>query len=473
MSTPLPFAVATDNVSSKSASSQRLINMYAEPNPKQSKYPYTLYGRPGLLPLLTVEGGNGAINGLHVVDNTLYMVNGPNVYSIDTKYNATLLGNIGTQSGRVYMEDNGLQVSILKTDGSQFVVTISTGIVTQVTDPAYQLSNSMTFIDSFGVFSVQNSTEFFISNQLDFTTYNALNFTNAETKTDYIVRPFNFNDGLWIFKQNSYQVYANTGAQAFPFQNIAGTSNTSRGCAAAFSVAQEGSSYNTVFWLGDDRIVYKAQGYNPIRVSTFGIENDIAELTVVNDAFAFIYTFNGHKQYVLTFPTEAVTFVYDLTTGLWHEEQSFGYGRWIPNAYAFFNGQQIVGHYAAGKLYTLDENTYTDDGITIQRWIYSQPTYDDDARIVYDKIQLDVDGGVGLTNGQGSDPQIMMQYSDDGGQTWSNEKWVSMGKIGEYYTRAIWRKQGMSRQRIFRFLISDPVSVKTSGLYADMRVYRA
>lgn len=473
MSVPLPFAVATDNVSSKSASSQRLVNMYAEPNPKDSKYPFTLYNTPGLLPLLTLGDGSGNINGMHVVDNILYVVSGANVYSITTNYVVTLLGNIGTQSSRVYMEDNGFQVSILKFDGTQFVVTIATGIITQVLDPAYQLSASMTSIDGFGVFAVINSTEIFISNLLDFTTYNALNFTNATTKTDYIVRPFNFNDGLWVFKQTSYQIYANIGAQYFPFQNISGTANTSRGLAAPFAVAQEGASFNDIYWLGEDRIVYKAQGYNPQKVSTYGIENDIAALTVVNDAFMFVYTQLGHKFLVLTFPTEMVTFVYDMTADLWHERQSFGFGRWIPNAYAFFNGLQIVGHYSAGKLYTLDTNTYTDDGATIQRWIYTQPTYNDDDRIVYDKVQLDIDGGVGLTTGQGSDPQVMMQYSDDGGETWCNEKWRGIGKIGEYFKRVIWRKMGGSRQRIFRFLISDPIPCKINGLYADLRKYRA
>jgi hypothetical protein len=51
----------------------------------------------------------------------------------------------------------------------------------------------------------------------------------------------------------------------------------------------------------------------------------------------------------------------------------------------------------------------------------------------------------------------MLRWSNDGGSTWSNEHWVSIGKIGHYANRALWRRLGWSRDRIFEVAISDPV----------------
>jgi len=79
-------------------------------------------------------------------------------------------------------------------------------------------------------------------------------------------------------------------------------------------------------------------------------------------------------------------------------------------------------------------------------------------RVFYTKFELDLDRGIGLTTGQGSDPQVMLRWSDDGGHTWSNEHWVSAGKVGEYRKRAIWRRLGQGRDRVFEVTVSDPVA---------------
>lgn len=468
----IPFAIKSDRTRSKSAVSQTLINMYAEKNPEDPlnppKYPYTLYPTPGLKPLLEFGTGEGKINGMHVMGNLMFVVNNGDVWTVTTSLVKTLIGTIGTSSGRVMMEDNGEQVGILKPDGTLFVATAST--VVEVTNPDYQLSSAMTGADGFLILTPIDTDEFFLSRLNDYTDYDALDFSKAQEKSDFIVRPFSFNNAVWQMGEISMEAFSNTGDADFPYQQIPGAVNTARGIAAKFAIAQEANSF---YWLGDDRVVWSINGYTPYRISTHGIESQIEELTVVSDAFMFIYTQDGHKHIILTFPTENVTFVYDITSQLWHNRASYGIGRWIPNAYAFFAGKNIVGHFAAGKLYELDLDTYTDDGTTIQRWIYTQNGYAGSDRFVVDRIELELDAGVGISNGQGSDPSIMMQLSDDGGQTWSNEKWVKMGKIGEYYKRAVWRVLGITRQRIYKFLVSDPVKFQANGLNGDMRKFKA
>lgn len=68
-------------------------------------------------------------------------------------------------------------------------------------------------------------------------------------------------------------------------------------------------------------------------------------------------------------------------------------------------------------------------------------------------------------------PQVMLRWSDDGGHTWSNEHWRSMGKTGEYGTRVIWRRLGMTvklRDRVYEISGTDPVKIAIMGaeLYA-------
>jgi hypothetical protein len=77
--------------------------------------------------------------------------------------------------------------------------------------------------------------------------------------------------------------------------------------------------------------------------------------------------------------------------------------------------------------------------------------------------------GVGLADGQGSSPQIMLSWSDDGGKTWGNERWASAGRIGEYRHRVRWYRLGAFRQRVLRVQVSDPVPITIAAAYAEIQ----
>jgi hypothetical protein len=89
------------------------------------------------------------------------------------------------------------------------------------------------------------------------------------------------------------------------------------------------------------------------------------------------------------------------------------------------------------------------------------------------RLELDMESGVGLVTGQGENPQAMLQWSDDGGKTWSNEYWAEIGKIGNYLTRVAWNRLGMFRQRQYRVQISDPIPVAILGAYAEVEDARS
>jgi hypothetical protein len=56
-----------------------------------------------------------------------------------------------------------------------------------------------------------------------------------------------------------------------------------------------------------------------------------------------------------------------------------------------------------------------------------------------------------------SDHYIEMCYSDDGGHNWSNWQARDLGDTGDFDARKVWRRLGMTRQRVFKFRVTSPV----------------
>jgi hypothetical protein len=122
-----------------------------------------------------------------------------------------------------------------------------------------------------------------------------------------------------------------------------------------------------------------------------------------------------------------------------------------------FQGECIVGDYANGNIYALSNTEYTENGTTIRRLRRCPHLTSDFNQVFFELLQLQFQPGVGLSTGQGSDPQAMLRWSDDGGSTWKNEHWKTIGKIGKYENRVIWRRLGHARDRVFEVVVSDPV----------------
>lgn len=464
----MKIMLAPQSYESRSASvnGQRLVNLYAEPNQEGAKYPFTLYGTPGLstwLDLGTVKG----VDGMQVMGGVLYAVSGNTVFKVTEAAVKTTVGTITGIEGRVDLANNGTQMVAVTQSNQGWVITSAS--VAQITDPDFPSVTSVDFLDGYHLFTKASTGQFVISDLYNATAYDALDIATAEASPDNNIKGKSYNSNYWIFGENSYQVFYNSGNQDFPFEQMSGAVNTKRGLAAKFSVVEED---NGLFILGDDKIFYRFDGYSPKRVSTHAVETAIAGYTTISDAFGFSYTENGHKFACWTFPTERVTWCFDIATGMWHERSTLVDGvidRWRANCCVYFAGKNLIGDYQNGKIYEMNLNIYTDNAGTLQRIAQGGVVWSDAERLTVDELHLDMDTGVGLVTGQGSNPQVVMDYSVNGTKTWSNERWRSFGAIGDYGVRAIWRRCGTARQKIFRFTISDPVKVIINGCYASGR----
>jgi len=420
---------------------------------------------PGLTLLVTLP--TSPVRAVYTATNgQLFAVGGNKFYSIDSSFVATDRGTLGTVTGQVSMADNGIQIAIVDGSATGYTWTLGSNTFAAITDTDFPGANQVTFQDGYFIFNKPDSGQFFISGLND-TTIDPLDFATSEGNPDQVVGLISVHRDLWVFNEQTTEVFYDSGDAGFPFERIQGAF-LEVGLGARFSIARNATS---VFWLGKDTqgsgIVYTAQGYTPQRISTHAVEAAIQSYSSVSDAVGFCYQEEGHSFYVLNFPTANTTWVFDATTGYWHERTYNNLGaieRHRANCHTFAFGKHIVGDYANGKIYQLTTDALSDDGVEIIRERTLPHVTAGLKRVFYSSFQLDLETGVGIDGtGQGTDPQIMLQFSDDGGHSWSNEKWTAMGKIGARKRRAIWRRLGASRDRVFRVRITDPVKVIIMG----------
>ena len=456
---------------SLNAAADRMINLYPEAIPGEGQTAAYLNRAPGLRKLATI--GTGPIRGLWQYGNYGYVVSGNQLYQIDSSWNATLKGAVSGSPTPVSMADNGIQLFIA-CNGPGYIYNANTNAFAQITDPDYAGAVTVSYLDGYFVFNQPNSQTIWVSELLNGTSIDPLGFASAEGSPDNVVAIIADHGELWVFGTNSIEVWYDAATIPFPFTRIQGAF-TELGCAAAYSVAK---ADNTIFWLGADArgrgIVFRAEGYRGVRVSTHAVEYAIQSYGDISDAIGYTYQQDGHSFYVLIFPSANKTWVYDAATQLWHERAGWDttngvFTRHWSNCQMSYNNTIVVGDYANGNIYAYDLDYYSDD-TTIQKWLRSWralgPNTNNLHRTTHHSLQLISESGVGLNLGQGSDPQAMLRWSDDGGHTWSNEHWRSMGKIGETGYRTIWRRLGMTlklRDRVYEVSGTDPVKIAIMG----------
>ena len=443
------------------ANSERLINLYPVLM-EGGKGAASLNGTPGLTAWTTAGSEN--IRALYPYGNYCLAASGPNLYRISTSGTATSVGYIGY--GDVSFAECEGQLAVLVSNRLYSYDGSTVSQVTWVPSPsAIAYANNKLIV-------VENSTKtFYLSDTNDITSGDLSNFDLADLHPDNVLYVLADHNEVWFFGPKTIEGWYYTGA-AFPFSRIP-SAKLETGLAAKYSVAQ---ALERVFFLGQEQgggyKVYSAAGFQLQAISTPAIEYQISTYSTVSDAKAFTYTQEGHTFYVLTFPTAKRTWVYDVTTQIWHQRRSYGEGRWRAASHAFFNGKHYVGDFENNNVYELSMSAYSDNGDTIERVRRTKHIYAEDANIFYQRFTIDFEGGVGLSTGTGSDPQAMLRYSDDGGHTWSNEAWVDIGVQGKYGTRSVWRRLGKGRDRVFEVTISDPVKVVMTGASLDFELGR-
>lgn len=475
---------------------QRSVNLYPEliesGNGKDGNAAY-LKSAPGLKKTLTV--GTGPIRLIHynngfVAGNTtgnILVVSGDEAYEV--KYNETTdvwtsvkLGDLTPMAIEspisavtTIQTVNPITIFVNK-DNSYIYIPGSPSTFASFAMYGWPPVFNATHVVNIDGFLIYNDVvdDLFRVSEWNSLSVNALDFAASEGNFDKILAIATKNRELWVFNERTTEVFVNTGNAAFPFERMGG-GYIEMGCLSPYSPQ---AMNGVMFWLGRNESgqaqVFQANGLSPQRISTHAVEQAINSYAHPEKAKAYTYSSEGHHFYVLNF--DEATWCYDSSTSLWHERASLDNGVLKRNiaencAFLSYANKHIVGSSIDGSIYEMSENYYSQDTEPLVR-LRSFPHITGSMKnTFYNSLQLDIEAGVGLTTGQGSDPQIMLQYSNDSGHTWSSENWTSMGKsiggVGEYLKRIIWRRLGKSRDKVFRITITDPVKVTMISAQID------
>jgi len=395
-----------------------------------------------------------------VTSGTLYVGQTIQGAGITTQTIITALGT-GSGGAGTYTVNNSQTIASITMYALNWTVLPSS-------DGAFTGGETCDIVDNYFVYNRPASQQWGASGVLS-PISGSTSFSSKDGSPDNLVALIVDHREVYLMGENSSEVWTDVGAVPFPFQRIPGT-NTQHGIAAKFSVARFGDSFCYVSRNNRGQAqIMQMKGYVPTRISNHAVENSITN-QYVDNAIAWTYQLEGHECYVVSFPSLELTWAYDLASGMWHKwlytENDGTYTRHRGNCCAVFQGLVLVGDYEDGSIYEIDKNNYTDNGQNTRRLRRAPHLVADLQRQYFDELQIQFQPGVGLTgittplNDEvvGADPQAMLRWSNDGGSTWSSEHWTSIGKIGKYKNRAIWRRLGWSRDRVFEVVVSDPIN---------------
>lgn len=268
------------------------------------------------------------------------------------------------------------------------------------------------------------------------------------------------------------EVWYDAGAADFPFQAMPGAF-IEHGCQAPYSIAKYDLS---LFWLAQDAagnsFVLEESAYKVRMISTRAIANEINSYAVKSDAIGFTYIQQGHAFYVLTFPTQNVTWVWDIVEQHWHQREwtdtDGNANRWRANCVAVFNNKIVVGDFQNGNIYSLDLDNYEDAGNPIVR-IRSFPYLQNQGkRLVHRNLLVWMEVGTPLMVGTTDAPDMTLRISDDYGVSFPVSVTQSMGDVGEYQTSVQFNRLGLARARVYEVSWSAPMKSALSGIFLDV-----
>jgi hypothetical protein len=465
MAAPKPIPLFGLGVSHKSrpATAQRRVNLYFEVQQDPDGARIVAYQTPGLDAALVNFGGTPIRGAIAPGESDYaYFVHRDTFWQVDNAGQVTSRGTIGTSTGKVSMAEDGRYIVLVDgAKGYYYDMETPATPIAEITDSDFpDGATDVTWHDGF--FLCELEDEFYVSDYGSPTSWPG-DFASAESNPDGILRLVADEDDLKIFGKKSIEFWQNTGAADFPYERIPGTTQK-WGLAAKRSIAPLDDSFAFLTSNRQGQVIAAVlRGYRVQRISNHELEAKWAAYGSFADAVGGSYMLDGHPMYVVSFPSAAETWMYDSSTTGWSQLKSYGLERHRGELYLHWLGRTYVSDYDSGKLYRLNAATYTDAGDPLRWELVGRHVSDKFAKIGVDAFQLDVEVGVGLASGQGSDPQVMLRISRDGGRTFGIERMRSIGATGKYKTRVIWRKCGRGRDFTFELAGSDPVKYALLG----------
>jgi hypothetical protein len=457
---PLDIAGPTGGHKSIQYSSEVTENVYLDKSESGKRGAHSF---PGLKAFGT---SSGLDRGQHVMAEQLYKLNATTLYRVSSVGAYTSLGTI-SGTDRAIFADDGTNLFIVannqlyKYNGT----TVSTVSQSVVSNP-----KSIAYINK--QFIITGDNGLWASSDVgDGSTYNALNFAEAETRPDPLVRDYIFNQVAYLAGSETIDPWRNTGSGNPPFSRQ-DTPLVNLGLLGKHAIT---NTKKYMYLLSPDKKIYQIIGVSFRPVSTHSISREIELMIDASDCIASTYTYDGQEFVILAFSNGNKTFVYSETYDYWFTLSSGqDYDRWLPNSVFYCYGKWLTSDRLNGNVYELDRDTYTHNSDYAIRTrtlpsITGELIRKPGKRVMVSRLRIDMQVGVGLVTGQGVNPVVMCEWSNDGGHTWGVQSFVEFGEMGNY-TKLVTFDQFITGYEIrARIRCSDPVYLSVSGAEVEMR----
>lgn len=455
---------------------EECINYYAEPVESQGAVsPGRAYGgqmaqgrialvyTPGMTVFATLP--ESPVRGQLEIQGRHFAVGGTKFCEVASDGTVTPRQTVNNDSNAVSMDATNTQILVVAAGGA-YCFTLADNTWQDVTSKLLGVPLQVQAIDGYFIVLLSNG-EFQVSSPLDGLTWPGTQVTKPSVFAEKPRSIIANHRELIVSGSRHAQPYGDTGSDNV-FDVVQGTL-IEQGSAARFGPCR---ADNTIFWISEDergaRQCWRASGYTPQRISTFAVEYDLSTYsqTQILSLVTYAYQDGGHLFWVIYIPGSTFSWVYDVATQLWHKRASWNGTSWGPHwswnhAYAF--GKHLLGDWNSANIYQITNSALDDAGTQIRRLRRSATVEEELEWVRHAELTLDIETGKGpavpLTDESGNPrgPMCMVRWSDDRGHTWSNEHWIDCGQIGNFRARAILRRLGRSRYRVYEVSMTDPV----------------
>lgn len=468
-----PSFIGPSNVAQSSiADAERTVNYYVErtalPGEKNKA---VLYPTPGVTTITTATQSPG--RGSFEAGGRAFVVIGNTFSEITEPLALISWGTVAVNDNPVTMSyngDGGQEVFITSGENG-YIFNLGSNLLTLVRTGNTTMG---AFIDGFFLALDVANSALYISDFLDGTTWDATQFQQRNAAGDkWVSLIVNYHD-IWLVGEKTSDVWYNAGLSPFPLLPRPG-GTVPYGTSAPWSVEVAGDA---VHWLaqsqnGDGQVV-RVSGYTPQVISTPALQVALASYSDTTDAVGDTFEMLGHTFYFVSFPTARATWLFDMQSGVWTELGTWisaenSYAAWRPLYHVFAYGRHLMLDRETGAIYELSSTAGLDaDGRPLRRLRRAPALFTENRRVFISRFELMVEPGLGAVSGQGSDPQIQMRISPDGGKTFGNERSRSAGALGKYRHRTFWTRCGSARDPVIETTMSDPIPYRLIDAYITL-----
>jgi hypothetical protein len=384
-------------------------------------------------------------------NGTCYRVMGTKLVCVSEAGPVTVLGDVGGPTNTLVTMDYSFDRLAIASGGRLYYWN---GVLTQVTDPDLGVVLDVAWVD--GYFMTTDGTSLVVTELTDPTKVNPLKYGSSEADPDPVVAIVKLRNEVYALNRNTIEVFDNVGGDFFPFQRITGA-QIQKGVIGTFACCV---FVETIAFLGSGRNeepgIYLGANATANKISTQEIDQVLLQYTDEQLASVKLESRNdkSHQHLYVHLPDR--TLVYDAAaSGVFEEHVWFtlatstsGFEQFRARNFVWAYGKWLVGDPQSSTIGRASQDVSSHWG-QIVRWEFGTIiVYNEGRGAIFNELEL-----VALTGrvAIGTDPAISTSYSIDG-QTWSQDRQIRVGTVGNTRKRLTWFQQGHMRNwRIQRF----------------------